>query len=165
MSIIRFKTNVEKWLSENGYEVGIEVTTNFAYNRIDNQICFGVVNNEKVGKWFSEYMIKKGCNYAKDIPWPVLAFIHELGHFNTIDQFSEEELILFSFMKESKTKMKKKSSMFSYWSMPDEDAANTWAVHFLNEQKDKLIELCELLATEWENLVNSESELYVSEVM
>ena len=95
----KFGTCVADWLYDNGFvDASISFDHDFSYNILEKCINIGTTSYPIVSKWFEEFLQKLGCEWH-NIPEPVLCFLHELGHYNTISDFSEDELVFFQFRK------------------------------------------------------------------
>ena len=138
------------WLEKNGF-IGVKAEENdvFAYNMTKRVIYMGKELESGVEN-FPEFLDKNGCDYAADVLLYMLAFLHELGHFNTIHSYSEMELLLFDAMKivngrDENLSIKEKA--FVYWSVPDEWDANNWEIQYLMNEDNfpALNELYEIM--------------------
>lgn len=113
-------------------EVGVEWGTETVYNRAENSISLHAGQNERTAPMYVEFMRGEyGINLEAFHP-TLLAFLHEAGHAATMDSFSEEDLMLYSFLKDG-------AAPSFYWSLPDEAAANQWvAEHWGDGEVEEL---------------------------
>lgn len=100
-------------------EVEVEWGVETQYNRVENSISLHSGQNERTAPMYIEFMRDEYNLELSAFHPTLLAFLHEAGHAATMDSFSEEDLMLYSFLKEGSTPM-------LYWSLPDEAAANAW---------------------------------------
>lgn len=124
---------LKKWLADNGFNVSVKMNDYFAYDSEENTIWVGKYREEGTES-FPEFLNTHGCDYAETIPLPMLAFLHELGHFHTIHAYSQVELLIFDTMKESngvEPDLSIKERAFNYWLIPDEMDANMWEIKYL----------------------------------
>jgi hypothetical protein len=137
-----FKSEVVQWLCDNGFSsLDVELNSDFYYstgedidfNYVDECVInIGVDRFDEIDKWFEQFLYEYGLEWM-DLG-RVLPFIHELGHYNTVYSFSNSERLAMYYNKfwifsDEDTTMEE---MFKYWEMPDEFAANVWAVNFIN---------------------------------
>lgn len=134
--MVDFQNKLKDWLNENGFsEVKeIQLGPEFAYDINKQSIIIGLTDDHLVGEWFEEFLSSYGCKYS-DIPYTILAFLHELGHNQTVNQFTSDELIYCALVKTThkiKDLNNLKEYLFEYWCVPDEFAANKWLINFVN---------------------------------
>lgn len=160
VATIEFKNKIISWLRDNGCTnvEEIKLTREFTYCRIDKTINIGIVDQPTVGTWFEDFLLDNGCEY-ENIPYPLLAFLHEVGHSQTIENFNEEELTWCSLMKESPVDPEdKKYSVFKYWKIPDEWAANEWLINFVNQHITAVANLwTDIFIPLWEKMLDEDN--------
>ena len=150
-----FLTAVKEWLSQNNFSnAEVDIKDDFFYDITTQTINIGIYQYEDADEWFEEFLVENGCNYV-GILAPVLSFLHELGHYNTIDKFSEFELMFHYMLKEDpvKDEMDPKEWIFTYWCIPDEFAANEWEVKYINSHIEQVECLGEIFMTYWNEMV------------
>ena len=138
-----FKNAIMEWLTENGLTnvKSVKFTDDFRYDLDTHIVKFGMWSLYEIGDWFEEYLCEHGCKYV-DIPKPILAFLHEVGHSETIDNFSNEEIAWCHILKKTTTdKDTYKETAYRYWSIPDEAFANEWVVNFINTHIEAIMDL------------------------
>ena len=134
---------IKKWLEKYNFDVNLDYDDDFAYDIEQNTIIIGLEEYPLANKYFQQFLYEYGLKYL-DIDDDILSFLHELGHMVTLKSFSQTELKLFRFMKESDENDKdSQKKYYHYWSVPDEFAANIWAINFINAHIDAIGELCE----------------------
>lgn len=122
---------IEQWLVENGF-VGCQNEENdvFCFDSASDTLYWSFESpNEYTVKSYEQFLYEYGCDYY--CGWWVSAFLHELGHFMTVWNFSEIESLLLQLTKVG-------MGPEEYWLTPDEWAANVWAINFVNEHPDAL---------------------------
>ena len=152
-AVEKFKTDLANWFNKNGFEdVGLCFGEDFAYVILDNGnfgVQVGVQAYPEVGRYFEQFLYEYGLDYV-GIFDPVLSLIHELGHNKTINCFDEVELALCDFAKHICCESEDEHDWYnSYWEVPDEFAANMWAIKFINEHVEAVKELCDIYANDW----------------
>ena len=159
--------NIMSWLGENGFDVveNIEIGADYLYNINTHSIIVGINHHENIGKWYEEFLVNHGCEYV-DIPEYVLCFLHELGHSQTIYRFSETDLKWCSLMKGFTHDVEDyKTSVFEYWNVADELAANEWAVKFINENTEQVIALWKIFDKYWETICNNSIVKFITNTL
>lgn len=149
-----FIPKINSWLSRHGFS---NVTTKFDYEfcyAIDDAIIsIGVIDYDEMGDWFKDFLKENGYDFSF-IPYPILAFLHELGHHNTINTFSDEDLKYFSIVKELIPSDDEKEQLFTYWSFPDELAATKWLADYISSNMDAVAELTAIFLTTWDDIID-----------
>lgn len=133
-----FHDEVVKWLGRNGFD-NVDVCfdfDSFGYNPNTYVINIGVGYESEAGRLFEQFLYEYGMEYIGFYD-SVLAFLHELGHYNTVYGFNNEELWLCRAVKPM-------MDAFGYWEVPDEMAANVWVINFVNEKVEVVEELCNI---------------------
>lgn len=131
-----FKRDIEKWLNTNGFKVYIMQDEEYGYNVFQNIIFIGNDDSVKnTGNLFKEFLKRQGCTSVINFNIHTLAFLHELGHYITVPTFQESELTLFATIKEMIVDLynDEGAANLKYWAIPDELAANKWAINFIND--------------------------------
>ena len=75
--------------------------------------------------------------------------LHECGHVNTINQFSDSEIFLFDLGKQFDHGESDQEWLNRYWLIPDEFAANMWVVDFINNHIEAVEDLCNTFSSAW----------------
>ena len=147
-----FKSNLNNWFVKNGFDnLPINFTEDFGYAIFeDGQVCIniGVQAYPEVGRYFEQFLYEYGLEYC-GIYDPVLCLLHELGHHMTYRYFNDNEQVLYRLAKEFDHGEDQFTWLYRYWSIPDEFAANMWAINFVNNHIDAVEELCEIYTIDW----------------
>ena len=153
-AIMKFKTDLEGWLTKHGFEkLGFVWDEDYAYGIDSHTIRIGVQAFPEISQWFEEFLVKNGCHYS-DILDPVKCFLHELGHHETIYQFTDTELEWFNFFKTyDDDSLDEREFLEYYWRVKDEWAANKWAIDFINNNIDAVCELINIYCNDWNEIV------------
>ena len=156
-AITKFKADLQDWLVKNGFEkLDFAWALDFGYGVDSHEIHIGVQAFPEISAWFEEFLIENGCLY-EDIIDPVKCFLHELGHHMTNYKFTDEQLVICSWLKtydEGVEELNEKDFLYHYWQVPDEMSANMWAIDFINEHIDAVCDLIDIYCEDWNNIVN-----------
>lgn len=129
------------WLKNNGCEE-IKIHFNpdgFFYNIETKEIALAIETDPETDEYFIDFLEEKGCDVVNYVPTPVLAFLHELGHYHTIYDYEQMELMFYNFIKEAigaDDHMSEREKAFAYWESPDELDANMWAINFMMDTEN-----------------------------
>ena len=160
MTAAEFRNGVMDWLHKYGFTDIVSVSYNLysSFNMDEHEIRIGTEALHGVDKWFEEFLVERGLEW-ENIPSPVLQFLHELGHSQTVYEYTDDELMMFHLVKEftGETDACKESAM-QYWKVADELAANNWLVDFANREIDAMKELCQWFIDNWEDSIQSMEE-------
>ena len=155
-----FKAGIMDWLHKYNF-TNVESVTCHRYSgyKIKNhEIRIGIEAVENVDVWFEEFLIERGLEW-EHIPSPVLQFLHELGHSQTVYEYTDDQLAMCSLLKYfiGDTDECKKNAV-KYWKIMDELAANDWLINFANKEIEAISELCQFFINNWEDSVQSMEE-------
>ncbi len=163
MQAVDFKAGIMKWIHKNGFSSEVKKIKYDIYSSFDldtYQINIGIEKLDGVDEWFEEFLLERGFQW-EGIPSPVLQFLHELGHSQTIYDFSNSELVLCDTLKKFIGIGDCKDSAVKYWEVMDELAANDWLIDFTNNNIDAVSELCQYFIDNWEDSIqNIEGEVW-----
>lgn len=143
----KFETKLEmllqNYLSDNGFTVDVRVDNNldWFYDSDFRFINATMRRDPVVDGWFREVCDELGLEW--NCPMFLLSMLHELGHDETIDDFTEFEWDLSSIYVALKGVMVEddnitKESYMIYFRSPREIVATDWAVAYANEEKEGL---------------------------
>lgn len=148
-----FCNKLETWCNSIGLpNITVTLTDTFSYNYGNGNITFGMYEDEGISKQFEQFLYENGSNYY-NLLYPVMSFLHEVGHSFTLNAFSEQELFIYSIIADSC------DTNFEYWLVPTEFSANIWTINFINNNIDKVEELTNIM---YEN-INEVSAEYFNE--
>ena len=148
-----FEKAVRSWLKKNNIDCNICFEDDFGYQIDNNTIHIGIMEYENVSHWYEQLLYEYGLDYV-GILAPVLAFTHEIGHYMTINNFTKEELLICHLTKQFMNSEDEHDWFNKYWEVPDEFAANIWAINFINNNIEAVEELCNIYVNYWEEFVN-----------
>lgn len=153
----KFLDVMMSWLARNGIDdLNLKIDNEFCYNLIDNEITIGVMSFPEVDQWTQEYWNELGIVWININPM-VLKFLHEIGHYYTIQTFTNDELMIYNLSKPivDLKAADAKNKMYEYWQMPDEMVATRWAIDFLNNEKNeyRVQELNDIFEIFWEDVM------------
>ena len=128
---------VEDWLRRVGLKnTKVKFGDYSQYDGENDIITIGTVPQRATAAYFQDFLQEFfGLdNGIKDYPGIILAFLHEVGHAKTLHDFPDEELLCYQWLKEGAQDYR------AYWCVPDEFAANEWAVGFLTNADEEDLE-------------------------
>lgn len=151
-----FKNKIQGWLKKNGFNgVNLRFDYDFGFAPELKTIFLGVNSAEAEALYFQEHLNARGLE-VEGIWFPVLAFLHELGHFNTSDQFEEIDNTYFYILKNMiSPNLSKKEELDEYWAVDDEAAANKWEIEYINSHFDAVCDLCKIYGEAWIALMSA----------
>lgn len=175
INAVKLKNNLIHWLcAHNAANIEIDYEEDFGYAIGDDDtrcINLGVTRWHEEAVYFEQFLYEYGCEYI-DIPIPVLAFLHELGHHFTLSNFTDFELKFYEtikgalsnftdfelkFCENTKSADTEESDFdffYHYWELPDEFAANMWVIDFINNNIDDVNELSYIYWNGWKEIKN-----------
>jgi uncharacterized membrane protein YhdT len=132
---------LQEWLIKNNFDVTIQFGNDFNYNIEDNIINYNYTIDEDFVSIYEDFLNELGLQY--NISYFLMAFLHELGHEQTIDLMDDSDWfeykainfkILFTNLDYfEKTKI--------YINSTIEKEATSWAVNYANNHFEELNEL------------------------
>ena len=130
MGLVRsFNRQLEIWLAHQGIpNINVREGSDYCYFYETHKLQWGMIVNPKMDADFGQFFYEYGVNNLKfdNVDIQVISFLHEVGHVMTIENFSEEEMLIDTMDKENLR------DNFAYWSLPVELAANVWAINWIN---------------------------------
>ncbi len=147
-----------QWMEENGFEsIDLTIDNDFYYDVTYNYIALGLKTEAVVGYWITDFFLSLG-NQWEGIDGPIYCFLHELGHSQTLKNFTQKEretahrsAFMFMFLEPNK------ENTFLYWNGQIELAANKWAVDFLNTaNQDVIMSLVTIFDKYWNEALEEE---------
>lgn len=150
------------WLARNGVDdIALGIDNESCFDMREEKIVLGVMNLYDVESWTEEYWEELGMDWVNLHPM-VLRFLHELGHWFTLGQFSPDELMLYNLSKPviDLDADDAHEKMIEYWKMPDEAAATQWAINFICDRDNEyqVGELHDIFTIFWDDVVNEVCE-------
>lgn len=118
-------------------EVDCKFNTNFCV--LDDVVYYSLMQDEMTDRIWALWLAQTyGDRYQANFSTFVLSFLHEIGHFYTIDDFDDEEeeieqkksLLIVNYDTDTDAEIAQKN--FDYWELPVEKAATDWAINFYN---------------------------------
>lgn len=136
----------DTWLAKYGFgEVHTGLGPDFAFFYEDDWISYGIALGADSIKQFDDLLDELDCHITIDAFYS--AFLHELGHYMTLDTFTEQDLER-SFAAQAKIERQVAEHLIDdikaddlYFHLPVELAATRWAVRFMNEHLGAIEEL------------------------
>lgn len=106
----------------------------FAYWTESDLIQYTIFLHQDSDIYFSDF-IKKEFNFSVSDIF-LVSLLHEVGHYYTIDDFEEDELLNDELIKDELSndqQITEEERNFKYFSLPVEYAATEWAINFLKD--------------------------------
>lgn len=125
---------LQKWLDDHDHEeIKVEYGEEFEYSILEDVITVATVLPSYDYEEFERFALSRGLELNPG-PW-VLAFLHEVGHAITLLDDSLDEHIDSYF--ETRDRMR----LADYMAHPVEASATDWAVDYINNNKEEIIQL------------------------
>lgn len=139
------KKQVKKWLVENelgDLKVGFSNDFEFDGDGSDNDKIF-IASEASDYENFND--LCKELGYQGDYHIRTIAFLHELGHHFTCEDFDDEEeqwdqatrKVLYEIMEKNENEAKVEAAFLMYYRLPQEIEATKWALDFVNENPNE----------------------------
>ena len=123
------------WLEKHGFTARADgLCTDFGYWIDKDTIDYSLTTTEKIRDSWNSWIEEVGCEYVIDFFYS--AFLHELGHSETIDQLTDEEWEI-----SSAALLDPSITYCEYYHLPRELAATQWAVDYINNHTREVTEL------------------------
>lgn len=129
-------------------EIRVKHSKSFAYFYSSDTITYTTDFGAQADKIldFKEYLFQTfGLDLTDDKLFFIFSFLHEVGHYMTMDGMSDEELVLEVCLRkliESKEDNDKIADQ-AYYNLPSEKLANEWANEYFTEHFDELMKYFE----------------------
>lgn len=123
--------------------------TDFSYWMDSEEITYGLVVTDYADKMMTTW-VKDTFDFKIGNIF-VFSILHELGHYFTEDDFTDEEMDADTELKETLedglTKLRRRSKEYnelyqSYFGLPTEYSATKWAVDWIRENRKEANKLC-----------------------
>ena len=140
-----FNKVVDKFVSK--WDCSARVGTEFAYFYLTNEISWSLLVTEDADKYFQSFLNENFPDITADtFIWSLL---HEVGHHETIDDWTPEEQEEFDAKKDFIEELYKAThdKIISYlqFSLPYAYAATCWAAEYIRENPEEIEALLEEL--------------------
>ena len=119
------------------FDLKTEPDTDFAYYYADNLITYAFVISERMDEMF--WRAAHTIDPELKVDTFLLSLFHEIGHNETIDGLTDEENYISDTMKKEINSENETAETYFY--APDEYAATAWAVNYINDNKEEVMEL------------------------
>lgn len=124
----------------NQFGLRSEMGTDFSYYYPINKITWSFFMTEESNKSFEKFVENTfpdiNCNTF------IWSLLHEIGHHETIDNWTGDEQYIFDSMKEDLEDRLLEEKEFDicteYYSVPDELEATTWAAEYIRDHEPEL---------------------------
>jgi hypothetical protein len=123
----------DAWFIKHNFKTRINGLDNeFFWNFDTDKVSYCFVHSDRFIEDFTEVCNDLGLQYDIDIFW--LSFFHEVGHGQTFQDITDDEIWEADFL-----------SGFDYYYCQREVVATQWAVDFINNHFDLVIDLIEMV--------------------
>lgn len=130
---------LKEYFWNEGYDLDFEMGTDFAYYDNKNLITYSLVVSERMDNLFMDFAKSKGLEVDCGIFF--LSLLHEVGHYNTIDELTDRQN---AKCDEAKRKLRTSDAdAKKYFNILDERMATEWAINYINENAERLKKLSE----------------------
>lgn len=157
----KLKSELYHWLAVNILDVSasfdpmptIYIDREFSYDQLDCSITLGWdLRREDLPEAFNNWLLQHGLIWG-NLPYPMLAFLHEVGHYKTVDCISLTDLHHTWFIK-GILAYRDNKDMDLYWNTPDEYSANMWLINFANNHEEAINELGDIFCNYWNDAID-----------
>lgn len=142
---------IRQWLKNYGFDSTCRLGKEFECDPSEH-IIYIPRNNNGYGDYDFIICLRK-LGLQNDFDTSTLSVLHELGHAETENNFSDFEWDMCALLKmelyEKSDKMDFSKYIQKYWNIKDEKMANKWLVKFVNNNPFAVQELEDILATNW----------------
>lgn len=134
---------VHEYITDEIYKC--KFTTIFCMGSVDDTLYFSLFQDELVDNlWYQWLKATYGDRFRDSFSLYVLTFLHEIGHFYTLDDFDDEyeeytrakNSLVVNYEYDTDAEIIEKN--FTYWDLPIEKAATDWAIDFYNDHEKEL---------------------------
>ena len=155
------KSKLYHWLAVNILNVSVSfdpmptiyIDREFSYDQLDCSITLGWdLRREDLPEAFNNWLLQHGLIWG-NLPYPMLAFLHEVGHYKTLDCISLIDLHHTWFIK-GILAYRDNKDIDLYWDTPDEYAANMWLINFANSHEEAINELGDIFCNYWNDAID-----------
>lgn len=145
--LIRYLTN---WLLDHGFECGVQVGESFEFDNRNDEIIIPLGENcPRSTEQFIKFCYAHGLEYEFSNSF-IPSFFHELGHFETLHIFEDEEFEdyqgMLACLNERITDLPADEDYLAYFSHPIELEATLWGIDYINNRVDEITKMCEELS-------------------
>ena len=136
---------LNQWLKEHEFECTVQFDSDFSFDTMNDIIHYSFIVCDLHDKLFEE--VCKQCNPdIVDVDNFVLSFFHELGHFNTLHIFNDNEWdqydhlkdVLEEKLKDNCDEKKEKKLYKEYYTNPIELEATQWGCDYIVSHSDEV---------------------------
>ena len=153
-----FNKALSLWFNDHGFS-NLEFVEgeDFCYYPSLHTVQWGMFDSEKTDNHFRQFFHEYGMKNDECIF--IISLLHEVGHFQTIHFFSNEEFESDFAAKENRISDGTIDTDYWYWELPIELAANMWAINWINEHPIEVKELYKLCVDHINQIMNDENVL------
>lgn len=137
---------IRQWLKENDFDCGCRLGKEFLYEPTDNYIMVQKIYDNSWDFDFIECLRDLGLE--NDFDCTTLSILHELGHFETQWDFTDDEWENDNIWKMflTQTITNEHELNVKYWESETEKVANEWLVWFVGNYKEQVQKLEDIIS-------------------
>jgi hypothetical protein len=135
------------FLQDNGFDVKAFIDDDFCYYPTSSRIGFSLFTREDADSYYQDYVRSLAPELTIDTS--LISFFHELGHYETFDDYSDDEIHEFQLLKDNiascfrelafgNHRFDRRSLFFEYFSIEEERAATQWGIDYILNNQDKV---------------------------
>lgn len=152
----KLKLELYHWLAKNlliDSMPTIYIDSKFYYDKVDRSITLGWdIEREDLPEAFNNWLLRHGLVWG-NLPYPMLAFLHEVGHYKTLDSIPCNDMYITWWIKGILAYHRENEDIDLYWNTPDEYAANMWLINFANNHEEAINELGNIFCNYWNDAI------------
>lgn len=129
--------------------------TDFGYYRSSDEVEYPVVITERFEKLWGDHLNRRfGAEMnVKEIPIFVWSILHEVGHSQTDNYFTDEAKQIFEEYKQNLDGENDEDTE-EYYNIPEEALATLWAFQYIQANREEVMDLSILLAEAFDEFYN-----------
>lgn len=149
----KVRKKLQLWLKDNGYDDVKVIRDKEFYCDVREEPIIAVGQGIDAASMSSFQRLCDKYELEHDCYWTTLSFLHELGHYNTEDEWSQAWDTLYVILNTIIENIIRifpnmyKPMNYIYQRLPQEEKATRWAIEFANENPEQTKELNEIFGT------------------
>lgn len=146
MKVELLEQYLTNWLQNHDYELEVKVCENEFFYSDPLSLIAVSPNATNLDHYFLDFISLNDCSLTFSNAF-IPMFLHEVGHSETMDDFSEEEWEEYRDFEHSFSNLDMDNPFlqFRYFSHPIEFAATSWAISFINTHQQEIEEMVKAL--------------------
>lgn len=141
-TIMEITKILDKWLVDHNFPLTTKFEADFGYYHNENVIAFSLITTKRYDILFNKF-IEEELGIIQNFGTFALSFFHELGHYMTYDDITDEE---YGYCAEVKRYLGTKKELtdydiLTYFNLPIEKKATEWGVNYILDNCREIAEL------------------------